>query len=350
MLNEKGQVIPGGPHCAPDSENGKVPNPIYHHYRRVLKSLYAIQFKIDSTDITTVLRDVLGLVEVAEYLGSVHKISQTIDLALVTQGATLFRSVAGNPLAWIQLAVRVQSQVVFKEAVIHMVGKWNMMSDGEKATLDPAVKEVCKRKHEELDNVKMGIEHNIMKHYPPELQRTADDGSNAYNRQNYGNDILAWIATTLYKHWFASAVTQDRHRHAKDGGYWLYNLIAEGGNAYLTAADQGAFHRRFPMSVKGGQVFSNHLMNIKEQVKHLVTPLLVNKSLLDTKEHNCKYLTCVDVGEDDMPWRIDREGEFGADHPNGDEYDDGLLHGAEDYQHEDYDDEMEPLPKRMRRA
>ncbi|KAF2104549.1 hypothetical protein NA57DRAFT_51368 [Rhizodiscina lignyota] len=351
-LNDKGHTVPHSRRCPPDVENGKMPNPIYDHYRRVLGALYAFTFDVAADDITEVLRDVLGLIEVGEYIGCVPMIARTIDLALVSQGVTLYRSISGNPVAWLSLSMRVQSEIVFREGVIHIVGKWNALSDQEKASLPAAAHEVCERKHTILDQAKAQIEHDIVKHYPPELERCADDGTRAYNRQNYGNDILNWLAVTLFKHWYAAALVGDKNRHAKDGGFWLYKVIAEGGDAYLTNVDQGAFHKRFPMSVKGGQVFAHHLSCMKEGVKQYVEPLLVNHSQLDVKAEGVKYLTCTEVNKHDLPWYVRDTTPFGGQPSNNGGFDEGIQgmqYYEEEYDNEDlYDDEPEPMPKRIK--
>jgi hypothetical protein len=69
------------------------------------------------------LHEVVGLIEVSEYLGCVHAVSRTIDAALLVQGQILFRSIASNPAAWVDLAVRVQSANIFQEAIIHLTGQ-----------------------------------------------------------------------------------------------------------------------------------------------------------------------------------------------------------------------------------
>ncbi|KAF2418222.1 hypothetical protein EJ08DRAFT_703197 [Tothia fuscella] len=70
---------------------------------------FSQQFDIKDADITALLREVVSLIEVSEYLGCVHAVSRTIDAALLGQGQILFRSIASNPTAWVDLAVRAQA-------------------------------------------------------------------------------------------------------------------------------------------------------------------------------------------------------------------------------------------------
>lgn len=310
-INEKGQTLPGGRRCPPEPENGKVSNPIYRNYNRIFGSFYGVPFEIDDDNITAVLRDILGLIEVAEYLGCVRNIARTVETAILSQGITLHRSISGNPSAWSALACRIRSELVFKESVVHLVGRWNELDHDARQDVVPDVRAVCERKHAELSAKKAQVEHQLLKHYPADLQKDAKEHPNTYNRQAYSNDIMGWVAISLFKHWLASAIVQDKHRHGADGGFWLYSVIGEGGHAYLAEGEIAAFHKRFPMSVKGSAVFLDRLMAIKESVKKIVDPLLLNYSQLEPKEFGLKYLTCVDVRKQDLPWYGETEPPLG---------------------------------------
>ena len=71
-----------------------------------------------------IVSDILGLTSVAEYLDCMKVVTYQIDNALVRQGQVLWVSVAANPGAWADLAVRIQSELVFREAICHLVGRW----------------------------------------------------------------------------------------------------------------------------------------------------------------------------------------------------------------------------------
>jgi hypothetical protein len=82
--------------------------------------------EITADDIAALLHEIVGLIEVFEYLECVHAVLRTIDAALLEQGQLLFRSIASNPTAWVDLAVRVQSTSIFQEAVVHC--KFSLLS------------------------------------------------------------------------------------------------------------------------------------------------------------------------------------------------------------------------------
>jgi hypothetical protein len=57
-------------------------NPIYGYHCKIFGSLYSQTFDIADIDIIALLREVVGLIEVSEYLGYVHTVSRTIEASL----------------------------------------------------------------------------------------------------------------------------------------------------------------------------------------------------------------------------------------------------------------------------
>ncbi|KAF2431326.1 hypothetical protein EJ08DRAFT_632188 [Tothia fuscella] len=292
---EIGDDGPGKLQMVADLSGNSEPNPIYSHYTKILGSFYSQQFDIEDADITALLREVVGLIEVSEYLGCVHAVSRTIDAALLGQGQILFRSIASNPTAWVDLAVRVQSASVFQEAVVHLTGQWNTLGDDVKGSLDGKVRELCAAKAHELDERKKMVECRILKFYPHHMGREVGAPPGNVSRMSYGNDIMDWIALGVFRHWFSSALALDRNRRAEDGGYWLYSRLAEGQNAYLTKQELQSFHERFPMTTRGENVLERHVNQLKEDVRPLVAELMKNESQLDCERFAVQYLTCVKV-------------------------------------------------------
>ena len=74
--------------------------------------------------IKPVINDIFGIIGVAEYLQCVDAVAWQLENCLVHQGQMVWVSVAANPTAWAELGLRIKSELVFKEAVIHLVGRW----------------------------------------------------------------------------------------------------------------------------------------------------------------------------------------------------------------------------------
>jgi hypothetical protein len=246
------------------------------------------------------LSECVGLIDVSEYLGCVHSVSHTINAALLGQGQILFRSIASIPSAWVSLALRVRSVSVLIEAIVHLTGQWNKITTEMKEGLDPKVRELCQNKHDKLDEDKKKIECQVLKYYPPVLTREIGAPPNKISRMSYSNDIMQWMTLSLFRHWFASALALDRHRHAKDGGFWLYSKLAAGGLEYLAKSELKSYHEKFPMSTRGEHVLEEHVEKLKEDIKALVKPLMKNESQLDCERFPVDYTTCVKVSRDEV--------------------------------------------------
>lgn len=291
---------------ASSSDSGQPPASLLHSYDRVLGSLHSLPFEVDGNDLGAILRDIFSLTGVGEYLGCIDVIKERLNLALLNQNQALYRAIAAKPHAWVDLGMRIKSEVVFRESIVHLVGQWNSIGPEQKYSdnfLPIVVRKLCERKHSELNVLKAKAEHQIVKYYPATLTRSEAE-STSYNRQSYSSDIFGWIAITLFKHWFSAALASDKGRHAEDGGFGLYKAIAAGQDGYLSSREVNSFHQRVPMTVKGKSVFEKWLDEIKNEVRSIVTPLLDNQSSLSLKdeENQTKHLTCCKVAREDMPW------------------------------------------------
>lgn len=280
-------------------ENGKVVSTLYKHYDNLFRAFYNMTPDVDDTNIATVLNDCMGLVDVAESLGSIACISESVDIALLRQGQILFRSIAGNPIAWSDLACRVRSPGIFKECLIHLVGNWQGLDDAQRALIKPEVREICEAKHKLLKLTKMAVEVRALGHYPSSVQRSVEQ---SVGRMTYQNNIYMWMAISLFRHWFSQSIVEQRNLTSEDGGALFYRQLAAGGQAYLDRKALEGFHQYFPMSAKGAAVFTNHLTKYKDEIRHFVADLMVNRAQLDTDKHPLPYLTSLQVEREDMPW------------------------------------------------
>lgn len=263
---------------------------------KVLSSFYSRPFDIEEhNDMGRLLSECVALIDVSEYLGCVHSVSHTINAALLGQGQILFRSIASIPTAWVSLALRVRSVSVLIESIVHLTGQWNKMSEEMKENLDPKVRELCQKKHEEVQRLKFTIECKVLKFYPDCITRELGAPPNRISRMSYSNDIMDWMALCLFRHWFSSCLAADRHRHAKDGGHWLYSALAQGGPAYLDKPALKSYHEKFPMSTRGDNVLEKHMEDLKKLIMPLVRPVMKNESQLDCERFPVDYTTCIKV-------------------------------------------------------
>lgn len=309
-MDDRGRVK--GAYIDPDIENGRLPLPLYKHYDNVLRGYYYRPTQIDESAISTLVSDIVGMVNVAEYLGSLKVVALPVDNALIKQGQVLWRSISANATVWASLGLRIRSELILREALIHMIGTWR--ATREKEGIEPEVRALCERKWRELNQMKIRAERNIMGHYPSHLQRPAEPNVGAGGKVQlyrgsvrtdmYAPQIIAWMSMNLYRHWVGQHICGDSARYATDEGYAFYTAVAAGGDAYLDHAAVEDFARFFPLSTKARRTFDEQLGLMKEGVKQYVEELVRNRAQLDVGSWRIGHLTCVRIGKNEMPWCV----------------------------------------------
>lgn len=221
------------------------------------------------------------------------------------QDETLWKSVANGPLRWSELGRRIQSPTIFREAVIHIIGKWKMLDPEDRETLATDVYKLCQRKWDELELAKRAIEIRIAGHYPTFLCRNHADKP---HRTAYSNDIYMWMALAYFRQYISQSGNDGKNRLASDGGYKWYKAIHDGGSAYLDHDSMRHFHSFFPMSSKAVGVMEQHMNVLKEDVKVFVKDLMINRTHIDpaTLAEREPWLTCAVIDDEDLPWKVSR--------------------------------------------
>ena len=273
---------------------------MYNHYDNLFRAFYNLHLEFDDQNLATVLRDSMGLVGLAENYGSADTVAESVDIALLRHGQILFKSIAQNPVAWSNFACRIKSPTIFKDCLIHLVGKWNMLTEYEKVDINPEVAEICERHYKHMSLVKQSIEMRILGHYCTSVQRSAMDNP---GRAQYCNDIYTWMAISLFRHWFSQNILEKKNLNANDGGAKFYRQLARGGQAYLDRAQVDHFHLYCPMTPKGKTVFENHLNAYKADIQNFVQVLMVNRSQLEiSPDEPLDHLLNLEVERSDYPW------------------------------------------------
>lgn len=259
-----------------------------------------LDLKEDS--IAAILQDVFWLLEIAEYVGSVSLIAKPIEITLLKHGQVLLKSISQAPIAWIDLAYRIKSEMLFKESVIHIVGKWNLLTDEQKKGMRDNVKELCVRKHKELRYKSCELERKIFAIYPASLQRGVNDIN---GRASYANDIMMWMALNFFRHWYGHMITSGEGHNSKDSGYQFYTLLGSAGSAYLDRPTLNSyFFGRFSMTKKGQSIIENNMLEIKDLVKMTVvnTKLLQVNTQLDLSRNSVNWITSTQLEDNEYPW------------------------------------------------
>ncbi|KAF2028291.1 hypothetical protein EK21DRAFT_114059 [Setomelanomma holmii] len=290
------------------NENGRIPqaHKAMAHYEAIFYAFYNKELTVEDTDMSAALSDCYQLLQISDYLGCTGLISKPIEVALLKHGQDLFRAIQGAPYAWIEMAYRIRSEVVFKECMLHLIGNWKVIKTKQHLndTLRevPGLRALIEKYHRILLQQCKNLELGVMSLYPGDMRLPVDDLP--IKREAYAKDILVWMALTFFRHWIGQRLIMEKDRHSLDCGYELYKQIGTAGEAYMDKSVINQFHTKFPMTKKAMNVLENHLLEIKECMKGVVDQHKILKSncQLDVARFPVNYLTCTDFKREDFPW------------------------------------------------
>ncbi|KAH8696964.1 hypothetical protein GQ44DRAFT_788189 [Phaeosphaeriaceae sp. PMI808] len=279
----------------------------FTHYESIFYAFYNKHLTIDDSDVTSAKQDCIELLQIADYLGCTPLISKPVEVALLRHGQELFRDIQGASHLWIVMAHRIHSELIFKECMIHLVGKWNdqQLKSRVKASLReiPGLTALIEKYHRGLLQKCKAFELEVIGHYPGRMNKPSTDIP--IKREAYAKDVLVWLALTFFRQFMTQQIAIGQGRTAKDCGYALYKKLGTGDEAYLDKAIINQFHVKFPMTRKAIGVVENHLFEIKQCINQkVVVPhkILASYCELDIKRYPVEHLTCIKFKREDLPW------------------------------------------------
>ncbi|PSN60077.1 hypothetical protein BS50DRAFT_656304 [Corynespora cassiicola Philippines] len=299
-LNTSGDRLDG--RLGPVWNLNGLPTPkIFEQYKTILYAFYTSTVEISSKTMEGALDDSVGLIYIAEYLGCVPMVAKPVEVALVRHGQALYRAIAKMPVAWLNMASRIKSELIFKEAMVHLAGNWRVLKTSS-SKLEPQTRELVLKHHRELGRRSRKLELMLMSNYPGGICAPVEH--RPIKCEEYAREILVWIALGWFRHWFGQQIINEKGYHGLDGGYGLYKQIHAAGDAYMDRSIINQFNEKFPMTKKAINVLENHLLEIKEAFKGIVsqTGIMENELHLDTGQYEVRYLTCARFDHAELPW------------------------------------------------
>ncbi|KAL9086807.1 MAG: hypothetical protein Q9165_006954 [Trypethelium subeluteriae] len=287
--------------------NAKIEQRYIRLWRNVLGALYHVDMTLDQTDLATLIKDSVGMVSIARYLGCLPVVSYRIEHALISQGDTLWKSILNNPIAWMDLAWRVGARDIYKECLIHLAGLFHRLTADEKRSIPYEVFSKVEEKAQLLERYKASVDFRLASWISPDLKpgpippggKVGQD----HGRTAYADQIYMWIAQHLFDHFLKFAFQNGDNRGAPDGGFHFYQTIYRGGDAYLKKSDQDRFHQGdCPMTPKAQRVLFNAIADLKVQAKEVVRPLFTNAAKMDREKEKLLHFTCVPVSDEELEW------------------------------------------------
>lgn len=209
---------------------------------------------------------------------------------------------------WLDLAYRLRSKHIFKEALIFGAGRFNtkeVQTAIKVQRMHPDVVATLEHKAGEVKKFAQLVETSLLSYYPKNMLRNRTVGRadrDSIGRSSYANDIMSWIALTVWRHWIAQTICNDKGHMDEDMGYALFDCINKAGEHYLGRGVLEAFHGYFPMSQKGSAVLENRVNELKKHAAETVKKILINESSLDTSRYSYEYILSAKILLSDYPW------------------------------------------------
>ncbi|KAF2453979.1 hypothetical protein BDY21DRAFT_424135 [Lineolata rhizophorae] len=269
-------------------------------WKSVIGALYHRNLDGQPSNLGGLLEWAFGVLDVSDYLGTSQTISTSVNVWLLGLGQTALRAIASAPCEWINLAIRLRSELLYKEAFIHTVGQWNGLDSSLKACISPDILQLIKERLKADEEAKRAFDTAMVGWIIDPLTREPKGGKRKYMRTSYANDILTWIAQRAWTEWAAKRVASGMTWCAVDGGFSTYNALMTG--EYLGDTEMAEFHKRFPFSPKGIKRIRIILEHIKEIWKPAMRAKLRSRSQLDTSKFQIHYLTNIKVPNSAIPW------------------------------------------------
>jgi hypothetical protein len=93
-------------------------------YHNLFLIIYSRPPVIDTEDISNALRQAELLIKIAELYGSVSTIRPYLNNCMMQYGRDVYTAILADPPRWLRLSLYLESAPIFKEAVIHIVGRY----------------------------------------------------------------------------------------------------------------------------------------------------------------------------------------------------------------------------------
>jgi hypothetical protein len=302
----------------PRNINGLGTEPQYNRlYDNFFKCLYNINPEftrnLNDPEARDFIIDATMLIEAANYLEAIPAVRVVVEANLLRLNQVIWTHLCARPEGWIHLAARLQSPLIFREATLHIVGRFHLkngikeqfLKSNQHGEMGRKIWDLINKKAKELKDKKLRVERHLLEYYPPRMIHKETD-THIPGRAIYASDIYLWQALTVFRQYCSSAFLANYHHRASDGGLAFYRTIAAAGGAYLRPETLESFYTCCPMSNKGKACFAVAIDSIKNDMKPLVKDLLIDRSQGVRAKHEPQldHLTCTEILDEEFPWYV----------------------------------------------
>ncbi|KAG6088312.1 hypothetical protein E4U31_007846 [Claviceps sp. LM219 group G6] len=290
---------------------------IFYHYRPMLENV----------DTSVAYAQCEYLLKLADQYDALAVVSPCVEYHLLQSQSKLWKHVARIPDSYLALSYQIRSKVIFKEALINVVGDWFLSQKRPHLDVPNFVFDIAENKVHELQETVNRVEGQLFR-----LSLTTARGE----RVSPANDYMGWLAICLFRQWLAdntkaqpepacnNETVSDNDHHSEverlvvPPTFYIcrvYRILgSDNPSAFLDHKDCEAFLALNPQLYTPENLdrFEKRMADLKALARELVGPLLRNSLELDVTKYNGPseifkplYFTCTTIEDDDIPWPLE---------------------------------------------
>jgi hypothetical protein len=273
-----------------------------------------LELKIKDGVMEDMLREVIGIIEVAEYIGCMHTVHLALDVQLQSLGQVLWDAIPFNPTGWLDFGARIHSFNITKEAMVHIIGVWHSYDEEKRQSINSKLLPIIERKAAELDKLKMRTQEALITYTPENLKRDIREAGHKHIQlARYGVEIVDWMIADFWRQCMGLGITRlAMGIHGKDAGFKLINgIYVKNAGAIMNLNDTDEYFKCHPLTARGATRFKERIVEWRVELSKIVKPLMTSSLILDLTKtsHGVRHYVCAKITKDDLAEVIDSAGE-----------------------------------------
>ncbi|KAG6187725.1 hypothetical protein E4U36_007647 [Claviceps purpurea] len=296
---------------------------LLRNYDNFFRTFYNIRPMLVDADVYKAYDQCESLLNLADQYDALAVVRPCVEHHLLQFQSSLWESVAILTRSYLQFSCKLRSKVIFKEALIHIVGIWYLFQERPEFEIPDSVLDTAERKVHELEENVSRVESQLFR-----LNLTTEQGEHVTPT----NDHLGWLAVSLFRQWLADSTKPqiseseggDNH-HSDDNNeyktppYSICRIFREIGSEspsnFLEHYGYEEFLALNPqLHTRENLVyFESRMADLRHLARRLVHPLLRSSLELDVDKFNASglmryelvYFTCSTIEDDEIPWPLE---------------------------------------------
>ncbi|KAL0940797.1 uncharacterized protein CTRU02_203560 [Colletotrichum truncatum] len=318
-------LVSGSTSASPISQ---VDQDLLRDYDNLFRIFYNYPPTLDGVNIADAYVHCKSLLTLADQYDALAVVGPRVDHHLLQFQSRLWKQIAKYPISYLRLGYLARSKVIFQEALIHVVGQWPAGERSLRAALPDTVLDIIEDKADELEKIVSRIEGRLFR-----LNLMTARGE----RVTPGTSYLDWLAVSLFRQWLADNTnphTPDRRSQTSRDGHGMdsqqlafsataprlatvgrtYRTLGASLQSYLGHDECKRFLKLTPELYSRDNLrrFEKRVDELKIMAREIVWPLMESGLELDISSGRIAdgigYLTCVTVGDHDLPWHVEHLG------------------------------------------